>query len=78
MYSMSITSAFHWPEVLDLSAHHMMPDIGGLAAHSIGAVSKWGNLNAVVFDFPTICEIANQFIAQHAMQDRIKTCEGGT
>ena len=77
MYSMSITSAFHWPEVLDLSAHHVMLDIGGSSgAHSIGAVSKWSNLQAIVFDFPTVCEIADQFIAQHGMQDRIKTCEG--
>ncbi len=77
MYSMSITSAFHWPEVIDLSAHHIMLDIGGSSgAHSIGAVSKWDNLQAIVFDFPMVCEIANEFIAQHGMQNRITTCEG--
>jgi hypothetical protein len=77
MHSMSITSAFHWPKVLDLSAHHVMLDIGGSSgAHSIGAVSKWSDLQAIVFDFPKVCELANEFIAQHGMQDRIRTCAG--
>ena len=77
MYSMSITSAFHWPEVLDLSNYHIMLDIGGSSgAHSIGAVSKWANLQAIVFDFPLVCQIAKEFIAQHGMQDRISTCGG--
>lgn len=77
MYSMSITSAFYWPEVLDLSAHRMMLDIGGSSgAHSIGAVSKWANLQAIIFDFPMVCQVAQEFIAQHGMQDRIRTCEG--
>lgn len=77
MYSMSITSAFYWPGVLDLSAHHTMLDIGGSSgAHSIGAASKWSNLQAVVFDFRKVCEVAKEFIAQHGMQDRIRTYEG--
>jgi hypothetical protein len=77
MYSMSITSAFYWPEVLDLSAHRVMLDIGGSSgAHSIGAVSKWPDLRAIVFDFPMVCQIAEGFIAQHGMQDRISTQAG--
>lgn len=77
MYSMSITSAFYWPEVLDLSAHRVMLDIGGSSgAHSIGAVSKWLDLRAIVFDFPMVCQIAQDFIVQHGMQDRITTQAG--
>ncbi|MBN9124813.1 MAG: methyltransferase [Nitrosospira sp. 56-18] len=77
MYSMSITSAFHWPEVLDLSANRIMLDIGGSSgAHSIGAVSRWPDLRAIIFDFPMVCQIAQDFIAQHGMQDRIATCGG--
>lgn len=77
MYSFSITSAFHWPDVLDLSRHRTMLDIGGSSgAHSIGAVSKLPELQAVVFDFPLVCEVAKEFIAQHGLQNRIRTCEG--
>jgi hypothetical protein len=77
MYSISITSAFHWPNILDLSAHRIMLDIGGSSgAHSIGAVSRWPDLQAVIFDLPAVCEIVPEFISQNAMQDRIRTCEG--
>ncbi|SOD41420.1 methyltransferase [Nitrosovibrio sp. Nv4] len=77
MYSFSITSAFCWPGVLDLSSHRIMLDIGGSSgAHSIGAVSKLPHLQAIVFDFPLVCQVAKEFIARHNLQSRIKTCEG--
>src|SRR5687768_10833730 len=77
MYSFSITSAFYWPSVMDLSAHRIMLDIGGSSgAHSIGAVSTLPNLQAIVFDFPIVCQIAEEFIAKHGLQDRVKTYEG--
>lgn len=77
MYSFSITSALFWPGILDLSTHRTMLDIGGSSgAHSIGAVSKWPQLQAIVFDFPLVCEIADEFVARHGLQDRIRTHEG--
>ena len=77
MYSFSITSALYWPGILDLSNHRTMLDIGGSSgAHSIGAVSKWPQLQAIVFDFPLVCEIAQEFIARQGLQDRIRTQEG--
>lgn len=77
MYSFSITAAFYWPDVLDLSRYRTMLDIGGSSgAHSIGAVSKLPDLQAIVFDFPLVCEIAREFIAQHGLESRIRTCEG--
>ncbi len=77
MYSFSITSAFCWPDVLDLSSHRIMLDIGGSSgAHSIGAVSKLPHLQAIVFDFPLVCEIAKEFVARHGLQSRIQTYEG--
>ena len=77
MYSFSITAAFYWPDAVDLSRYRMMLDIAGSSgAHSIGAVSKLPDLQAVVFDFPLVCEIAREFIAQHGLENRIQTCEG--
>jgi len=77
MYSFSITSAYYWPDAVDLSRHRMMLDIGGSSgAHSIGAVSKLPDLQTVVFDFPRVCEVAREFIAQHGLENRIQTCEG--
>lgn len=77
MYSFSITSAFHWPTVVDLSACRTMLDIGGgSGAHSIGAVSKLPDLQAIIFDFPLVCEIAKEYIARRDLQRRIRICEG--
>jgi hypothetical protein len=77
MYSFSITSAFYWPRVLDLSAYRTMLDIGGSSgAHSIGAVSVLPSLQAIIFDFPVVCRIAEEFIAKHGLTNRIRTYEG--
>ncbi len=77
MYSFSITSAFHWPKVMDLSTYRAMLDIGGgSGAHSIGAVSMLPDLKATIFDFPLVCEIAREYISQHDLQHRIRICEG--
>lgn len=76
MHSMSMASALYWPTVLDLSMHKVMLDIGGSSgAHSIGAVLKLPNLQALILDFPQVCEVAQEYIAQYHLQDRIKTVD---
>lgn len=76
MHSISITSAFVWPEVLDFSQHRLMLDIaGGSAAHSIGAATKLPNLKVIFLDFLPVCQVAQEYINQHGLQERIKTQE---
>ncbi|MBL8496414.1 methyltransferase [Nitrosomonas sp. JL21] len=75
MHSISITSALVWPTIMDFSRHRIMLDIGGgSGAHSIGAAIKLPNLKlALTMDFPQVCEVAETYIAQYKMQDRVKT-----
>lgn len=76
MHSTSITSAFVWPEILDLSQHRLMLDVaGGSAAHSIGAAVKLPNLKVIFLDFLPVCELAQEYIDQYGLQERIKTHE---
>ncbi len=76
MHSISITSAFVWPEVFDFSKHRVMLDVaGGSAAHSIGAALKLPNLKVIFLDFLQVCEIAQEYIDQYDLQERIKTQE---
>ncbi len=76
MHSISITSAFVWPEVFDFSQHRVMLDVaGGSAAHSIGAALKLPNLKVIFLDFLQVCEIAQEYIGQYGLQERIKTQE---
>ncbi len=74
MHGQSIGSALAWPEVIDLSGHKCLLDIGGgSGAHSIGATLKWSNLQAVVLDILPVCEVAQEFITRYGLQSRIKT-----
>jgi cyclopropane fatty-acyl-phospholipid synthase-like methyltransferase len=69
-----MTLATAWPGTLNLDRYRMMLDIGGgSGAHSIGAALKLPNLHALVLDMEPICEVAQEFIARHDLQSRIKT-----
>jgi hypothetical protein len=77
MHSISMGPALAWPEAIDLSKHRVMLDVGGgSGAHSIGALLKWPNLRAVVFDLPPVCEVAEEFCARHGLEHRIQTHVG--
>lgn len=74
MHSISMTLATAWPTTLKLDNHHMMLDIGGgSGAHSIGAALRLPGLRALVLDLGPICEVAQEFIVRHDLQDRIRT-----
>jgi O-methyltransferase domain/Dimerisation domain len=77
MHSISMASAFAWPQAIDLSGNRLMLDVGGgSGAHSIGAALKWPNLEAVIFDLAPVCEVAHEFIAEHGLERRITTHAG--
>lgn len=77
MHGHSIAPALAWPEVLDLSKHKLMLDIGGgSGAHAIGAIWQWPNLEAIIFEQPPICPVAQEFIEHYGVQDQVKTCSG--
>jgi hypothetical protein len=77
MHSCSMAPALAWPEALDLSGYRVMLDVGGgSGAHSIGATLKWPTLQAIVLDLAPVCDVAEEFIARHGLQSRIKTQVG--
>jgi SAM-dependent methyltransferase len=77
MHSHSMGAALAWPDALDLSASRLMLDVGGgSGAHAIGAALRWPTLHALVLDLPPVCAVAEECIARHGLQDRIRTQEG--
>ena len=77
MHGASMGPALAWPEVLDLSGHKVMLDVGGgSGAHCIGAALRWPNLQALVLDIAPVCEVAEEFIMRHSLQSRITTHVG--
>ena len=74
MHGHSMSSALVWPNLIELSDYQLMLDVGGgSAAHAIGAVQRWPHLQAIVLDIAPVCEVADEFIASHGLQDRIST-----
>ncbi|MGD1824091.1 putative acetylserotonin O-methyltransferase [Chromobacterium violaceum] len=77
MHSKSKGPAQAWVEKIDLSAHACLLDVGGgSGVHAISALARWPNLNAVVFDLPPVCAIADTFIERYQMTARAQTHGG--
>lgn len=77
MHGASMGPALAWPEIVNLSGHRVMLDIGGgSGAHCIGATLRWPSLQAIVFDIAPVCEVAREFATRHGLQSRIRTQVG--
>lgn len=77
MHGHSAGAAYAWPEVIDLSDCQLMLDVGGgSGVHAIGAALRWPHLQAVIYDLPPVCEVAEEYIARAGLQDRVKTHVG--
>jgi SAM-dependent methyltransferase len=77
MHGVSMAAALAWPEHVDLSGHRRMLDVaGGSGAHAIGAAQRWPDLEVVVFELAPVCSLAEEFIAQHGLQGRVRTQAG--
>jgi len=77
MHGYSVGPALAWPAALDLSEHRLMLDIGGgSAAHCMGAVLTWPNLQAIDFDIAPVCEVALEFVSRQGLQSRIRAQVG--
>lgn len=74
MHGYSMGAALAWPEIIDLSGNRLLLDIGGgSGAHAICATLKWSNLQALIVDLATVCDVAQELIARYSLQGRIKT-----
>lgn len=77
MHGKSMAMAAAWPKKIDLSMHHTFLDIGGgSGAHSIAPATNWPTLNAIVFDRPAVCEVAEEYIDRAKLNKRVKTLVG--
>jgi hypothetical protein len=74
VHSASMAAATVWPEKINLGKHRVMLDVGGgSGAHSLGAVRRWRNLQATVFDLAPVCEVAAEIAGKYELQTRIGT-----
>jgi SAM-dependent methyltransferase len=76
-YNSAISMAHKLAKEFNFSDYKLFLDLGGgSGAYSIAAAQRHPNLSAIVFDFPNVCRVADEFIAQGGVSDRVKTRHG--
>ena len=76
-YSVGLGAGMRFSRDVDLSDRSMILDIGGgSGAYCIAALQKYPHLKAVIFDLEPTCRVADEFIAQWELSDKITTHPG--
>jgi SAM-dependent methyltransferase len=76
-YHSSISAGQKFARENDLAGVSLLLDLGGgSGVYSIMACREYPKLRAIVFDVATVCAVADEFIAQAGLSDRIKTHPG--
>ena len=74
MHGVSIGPAMQLPRMYDFSKHMRMMDIGGgSGVYAIQVVKANPNMTATVLDLEPVCQVAEQYIKIHNLQDKVKT-----
>ena len=76
-YEAAISSAHKLAKEFDFSPYSLWLDLGGgSGAFSIAAALRHPQLKTIVFDFPNVVTVAEEFIAKAGVSDRVKTQAG--
>ena len=76
-YSVGLGAGMLFTRDVDLSGRSRILDLGGgSGCYCIAAVHKYPHLEATVFDFEPVCQVAAEFIAQWGLSERITTHPG--
>ena len=74
MQGVSIGPAMQLPKAYDFSKHRRMMDIGGgSGVYAIQVVKADPHMIATVLDLEAVCQVAEQYIKIHNLQDKINT-----
>jgi len=76
-YETSKSPGYKLAREFDFSSYSLWLDLGGgSGAYSIAACLRYPHLRAIVFDHANVCAVAEEFIAQAGVSDRMKTHPG--
>lgn len=77
MHSASVAAAAGWVRKLDFTGHREMLDIGGgSGAHASTAAATFPDLRSTVFELPTVCSVAKEYIEAYGLEGRVQTLVG--
>lgn len=76
-YSVGLAAGYKLAKLMDLNRFRLLLDLGGgSGCYSIALVSSYSFLKATIVDYPTVCEVAKEYIAESKLEDRISTFGG--
>ena len=76
-YSIGIGAGRRFVRHVDLAGRKKILDLGGgSGAYCINAANTYPEITAVVFDLPSVAEVAREFIAENGVQDRVSAIGG--
>ena len=76
-YSVGLGAGMRFAKHVDMSDRSLILDLGGgSGAYCIAAVQTYPHLKAIVFDMPPVCQVADEFIAEWDLSDKITTHPG--
>ena len=76
-HNLALLQGFALAEAFDFSNYQKLLDLGGgTGANSIALCKSFPSLESIVFDLPENSEIAEKFIQQNNLSERIKTIGG--
>lgn len=76
-YNSSISAGHKLAREFDFSPYSLLLDLGGgSGCYSIAAALRYPQLQAIVFDYSTVCTVTEEFISQAGLSDRVKTYPG--
>jgi acetylserotonin O-methyltransferase len=77
MHGFGLLSSPRVAAAFDLTGFHRLVDLGGATGHlAIEICNKCRNLRGVVFDLPSVAEIAREYVSRSGMANRIEVIEG--
>ena len=76
-FSVGLGAGMRFARQVDMRNRSLILDIGGgSGAYCIAALQSYPHLKAIVFDLEPVCRVANEFIAQWELSDKITTHPG--
>ncbi len=77
MCALSLQANDHLRHAYDFSRFSHIADIGGGdGTNAIALAKHYPDLRVTVFDYPSVCEIARQKVAEAGLGDRVSVCPG--
>ncbi len=77
MFNVGLGAGSKLAKQFDFSDYNLVLDLGGgSGAYCVSLCRKFPNLRAIIFDFPAVCRVTDELIADVGLSDRIKTHAG--